>query len=193
MDEQQMQFVDPDWQPSEHTKQGVINLDPREQPSSFATVTEEYASQEIPYRERGKLEPQRRSRRKVWFIVIPALLLILCLVLVAGLALPFSGGTSTSTGSTSMQMKPGQPGVASLVETQVLPVHNYVPTSSADNEPIVVISDDVGSVHVHIGGPRDSVIVTATEYDGKANFKGMTVATGESGPNNNTLTITANS
>jgi DUF4097 and DUF4098 domain-containing protein YvlB len=59
-----------------------------------------------------------------------------------------------------------------------------------------VITDDVGSVHVHIGGPdalRGSVTVVATEHDGKANFKGMTVATSEGGPNNNTLTITANS
>ena len=190
MDEQQMQFADPDWQPSEHAKQGVINLGPREQPSSFATIPEEFASQEIPYRERGKLEPQLRSRRKVWFIVVP-LLVILCLALVGALILPFSSHTSTT--SAPVQIKPGQPGVASLTETQVLPVHDYKPTSSADNEPIVVISDDVGSVHVHIGGAFDSVTVTATEHDGKANFKGMTVITSEGGPNNNTLTITANS
>lgn len=190
MDEQQMQFADPDWQPSEHTKQGVINLDLRERSSSFAPVPEEY-SQEIPYRERGKLEAQRRAKRKVWFIVIPALLLILCLVLVGALILPFSSHTSTT--ALPVRVKPGQPGVASLVESQVLPVHDYKPTSSADNEPIVVISDDIGSVHVHIGGPFDSVTVTATEHDGKANFEGMTVTTSEGGPNNNTLTITANS
>lgn len=192
MNEQQMQFVDPDWQPSEHTKQGVVNLDPRERPSSFATLAEEYSSQEIPYRERGKLEPGRRARRKVWYIAIPALLLVLCLVLLGALALPFSSHSSTIS-SVPVQMKPGQPGLATLVETRALPVHNYIPTDSGDNEPIVVISDDAGSVHVHIGGPRDSVIVTATEHDAEANFKGMTLTTDEGGPNNNTLTITATS
>ena len=194
MDEQQMQFVDPEWQPPNYNRPGVINLDPRERPSSFETATGEYASQEIPYRERGKLVPQRRTRRKVWFIVIPALLLILCLVLVSGLALSFSSHSSVSP--SSVLVKPAQQGQTSfgtLSETQVLPVHNYVPTSSGDNEPIVVISNDVGSVHVHIGGPRDSVIVVATYHDDKGNFDGMSVPATESGPNNNTITIATNS
>ena len=33
MDEQQMQFVDPEWQPPDYNRPGVINLDPRERPS----------------------------------------------------------------------------------------------------------------------------------------------------------------
>jgi hypothetical protein len=194
MDEQQMQFVDPEWQPPDRNKQSVIHLDPRERPPSFEIATEEYAFQEIPYRERGKLVPQRRTRRKVWFIVIPALIAIVCFVLVSALALPISSHSSISPAS--MQAQPVQQdksGLGSLAETQVLPVHNYVPTDSGDNEPIVVISNDVGFVHVHIGGPRDSVFVMATEYDDTGNFKGMSVTSSEGGPNNNTITITANS
>jgi hypothetical protein len=194
MDEQQMQFVDPEWQPPDRNRQSVIHLDPREQPQSFDVSPEEHASQEIPYRERGKLVPQRRTGRKVWFIVIPALILILCLVLVSGLALSFSSHSSVSPAS--VVVKPAQQGQTSfgtLSETQVLPVHNYVPTSSADSEPIIVISNDVGSVHVHIGGRRDSVIVIATYHDDKGNFNGMSVPSNEGGPNNNTITIKANS
>lgn len=48
-------------------------------------------------------------------------------------------------------------------------------------------------MHVHIGGPRDSVIVMSTVYDDTGNFKGTSVTSGEGGPNNNTITITANS
>ncbi|HKV57376.1 MAG TPA: DUF4097 family beta strand repeat-containing protein, partial [Ktedonobacteraceae bacterium] len=190
-DEQQMQFVDPEWRPSDHKKQSVIHLDPREQAPSFEIAPEEYAFAEIPYRERDKLEPQRQTRRRVWFIAIPALLLVICIVLIGALFLPISSHTASSPAS--LHVQPAQPGIASLSEAQVLPVHDYRPTSSADNEPIVVIKDDVGSVHIHVGGSSNNVTVLATEHAKGANFEGMNVTSNESGPNNNTITITASS
>src|ERR1700686_2649240 len=117
MDEQQMQFVDPEWQPPDYNRPGVINLDPRERPSSFETATGEYASQEIPYRERGKLVPQRRTRGKVWFIVIPALIVIVCFVLVAALALPFSSHISVKP--LTIAVEQDKSGFGSQVQTQV--------------------------------------------------------------------------
>ncbi|MGH2496793.1 MAG: DUF4097 family beta strand repeat-containing protein [Ktedonobacteraceae bacterium] len=190
MDEQQMQFVDPEWQPPDRKKQSVINLDPREQAPSFEIAPEEYASAEIPYREKDKLEPQRRTRRKTRFIAIPVLILVVCIALIGALFLSVSNHTASSPAS--LQVLPAQPGIASLSEAQVLPVHDYRPTSSADDEPIVVITDDVGSVHIHIGGSSSDVTVLATEHAKGANFKGMDVTSNESGPNNNTITITAN-
>ena len=106
MDEQQMQFVDPEWQPYDRNKQSVMYIDQRERPPSFDVATEEYASEEIPYRERGKLVPRRRTKHNVWLVVIPALIAIVCLILVGALALPMSISSHSSASPASMQVQP---------------------------------------------------------------------------------------
>lgn len=212
MNEQEMQFADPAWQPSTSNQGGAIQLDPQEREPSHEIRQEEDTipelQPELPDRERDKLELSRSARRKVPFRVTPVLLLgiVLSVILAFSIRIPQSSPMPhplLSARSSSPHRPDQRPQLTSMphpllsgTEIHIFPVHDYLPTSSGDNEPIVVIKDDVGSIHVHyghVGEPRRFVTVQVTKHANGGDFKGMHLAYEQGGPNNNTITITANS
>ena len=156
MQNQDMQFADPEWRPPQQTSSGPgqqnsfkpqpinidlpprsFNTDPREQPQNTREYNEagpygDFGAQKIGTPQFGQKQNRRRSP---WLWVI-ALLVIMAL-LGGGLGLPRGGYHFSKIGS----------------------AHTF----SVGALPTIVINDDVGTIHVHTGGTNGNVLVQVTE------------------------------
>jgi len=187
MQDQEMQFADPEWRHPQQTYSGPgqqeiftpqpINVDRAPQP--FNNDPREQLQEERIYNEAGSYGNfdaqkigapqirQRQSRRRspwVWVIV----LLVIMALLGGSLGLP-RGGNHFS------KVEPAR-------------------TFSVGALPTVVINDDVGTIHVHTGGTNSSVVVQVTEVSGGL---GSNPDNGQVSYNqdsaNNTVTVNASS
>src|SRR6266700_512274 len=187
MQNQEMQFADPEWRRPQQTNSGTsqqesfnpqpINVDRAPQP--FNTDPREQLQEERVYNEAGSYgdfgaqkigalqSRQRQNRRRspwLWVIV----LLVIMALLGGGLSLP-RGGYNFS---------------------KVEPAHTF----SVGALPTVVINDDVGTIHVHTGSANNNVVVQVTDV---SRGLGNNPANGQVSYNqdsaNNTVTVNANS
>ena len=187
MQNQEMQFADPEWRhpqaansgpgQQEHFNPQPINVD--RAPQSFNTDSREQTQEERVYNEAGSYNdhnaqkigtPQFRQRqhgrRSPWLWVI--VLLIIMVLLGSGLGLPRAGYNFS----------------------KIEPSHTF----SVGALPTIVINDDVGTVNVHTGGTNNSVIVQVTDV---SRGLGNNLDNGQVSYNqdsaNNTITVNANS
>ncbi len=187
MQNQEMQFADPEWRRPQQTNSGTsqqesfnpqpINVDRAPQP--FNTDPREQLQEERVYNEAGSYgdfgaqkigAPQSRQRqnrrRSPWLWVI--VLLVIMALLGGGLSLP-RGGYNFS---------------------KIEPAHTF----SVGALPTVVINDDVGTIHVHTGSANNNVVVQVTDV---SRGLGNNPANGQVSYNqdsaNNTVTVNANS
>lgn len=211
MSDQEMQFADPDWKPSQQlgTKTGSqdgetfspqpINADQREQSQWRAAPPPPHQQEayggippymgQIPQQMQGgafRQRPYRRGGRGLWFWIILAFIII-------GL---MSGGF----GSAFNRFGDGgrieeQPGGQVAPQTQIFTV--------AGTPPTLVINDDSGAINVQTNSDSTSVTVQATNNDGffhnpsnaklNASQNGNTInaSVPDNGPGSADITVTA--
>jgi hypothetical protein len=165
MNNQEMQFSDPEWRPQQGNVNmdeqepyipQPINTDPREQPQQQTPLSEQERAYEgyAPYSstQREKIgvgpyaqRPRRRGRPLLWLIVI-----LIAFALLGRIATPFYG--SHDFGPHHMQ--------------QTLKSVTY----SVNADPTIVINDPFGTIDVHAGGSANTVSINpGQEGDGFGN------------------------
>jgi hypothetical protein len=187
MQNQDMQFADPEWRPPQQTSSSPgqqdsfqpqpinadrppqpFNTDPREQPQNEREYNEaglygDSGAQKIGTAQFGQRQNRRRSPW-LWVIV----LLVIMALLGGGLGLP-RGGHHFS---------------------RIEPAHTF----SVSALPTIVINDDVGTIHVHTGGTNGNVLVQVTEANlGPGNNPDSGQVSYNQNSASNTVTVNANS
>ncbi len=187
MQNQDMQFADPEWQPPQQASSGPgqqesfkprpinadhaprpFNTDPREQPQNERAYNEagpygDFGAQKIGTPQFGQKQNRRRSPW-LWVIV----LLVIMALLGGGLGLP-RGGHHFS---------------------KIEQAHTF----SVGALPTIVINDDVGTIHVHTGGTNGNVLVQVTDVNrGLGNNPDNGQVSYNQNSASNTVTVNANS
>src|SRR6266581_4425121 len=158
MQNQEMQFADPEWRRPQQTNSGTsqqesfnpqpFNTDPREQLQEERVYNEAGSYGDFGAQKIGAPQSRQRQnrRRSPWLWVI--VLLVIMALLGGGLSLP-RGGYNFS---------------------KVEPAHTF----SVGALPTVVINDDVGTIHVHTGSANNNVVVQVTEITGQMSLSSNT-------------------
>src|SRR5215469_18052637 len=187
MQNQDMQFADPEWRPPPQASSGPgqqerfnpqpinadhaprqLNTDPREQPRNERAYNEtdpygDFGAQKIGTPQFGQKQNRRRGPW-LWVIV----LLIIMALLGGGLGLPRGGYHFNRT--------------------------QQAHTFSVGALPTIVINDDVGTIHVHTGGNNGSVLVQVTDVNqGFGNNPGNGHVSYNQDGAHNTVTVNADS